>query len=210
MLFPILRAPLNIYDEGLALVGGLRVYNGEIPFRDYWAIYPPAQSYALAVVFRVAGINVLAERIYDSLVRIALVVVITFVASSLLVAPRDKWIPTLSIAVMLASATFYGYAMFPALLFAFLALALFFLALQRIQKIWFFATGLSIGITALFRIDTAAYVSAAIFVALMLVEIECIKQAQSWLQSVWGKSWRLCGWRAVVDRANLWRAGMDR
>lgn len=195
-LFAIpLRTPLNIYDEGLALVGGLRVYNGEIPFGDYWAIYPPAQSYALAAVFRVAGISVLAERVYDSLVRLALVVVVYFVSSSLVTVsqgmPRGKWIPTVSIAMILAAATFYGYAMFPALLFAFLALMLFFLAVQRAQNIWLLAAGLSIGVTALFRIDTAVYVSGGIFVALLLTTLHTQMPEGSWRQDIWDKSWRL-------------------
>ena len=194
LLFAIpLRAPLNIYDEGLALVGGLRVYHGEIPFRDYWAIYPPGQSYALAAVFRLAGVNVLSERLYDTLLRIALVVVVYFVASALLALPRLRWGPTLSIAVLLASANFYGYAVFPALLLAFVALLLFVRALQKVQPEWFLACGITIGLTALFRIDIAAYVGIAILFALSLAEIGQQTATQSWLLRLWENGRQLLG-----------------
>lgn len=43
LLYLPTRVPLNIYDEGLALVNALRVSRGEMPFRDYWAIYPPGR-----------------------------------------------------------------------------------------------------------------------------------------------------------------------
>jgi hypothetical protein len=46
------RTPLNPYDEGLALLGGLRVARGEVPFRDFAAVYPPGQAYVLGALFR--------------------------------------------------------------------------------------------------------------------------------------------------------------
>lgn len=181
LLFVIpLRTPLNIYDEGLALVGGLRVSHGEIPFRDYWAIYPPGQSYTLAAIFRLAGISVLTERLYDSLIRLAMSGVIYFIASALLSSRRMALLPLVSTAALLAAALFYGYAVFPALLFAFVALALFIRALRQPKGYWLLATGLSIGVTALFRIDTAAYVSAGIFVALLLAELNVGANGKSW------------------------------
>ena len=125
-----IKSPLNPYDEGLALVGGMRVLHGDIPLRDYWAIYPPGQSYVLAALFGVAGENVLVERVYDTLVRIALALVIYLVSARVLRSWRWALAPYLAAAVLLASATFYGYAVFPALLCGFAALWLSFLYLD--------------------------------------------------------------------------------
>lgn len=33
---------LNLYDEGIILVGAQRVFNGDIPYRDFWSMYGPA------------------------------------------------------------------------------------------------------------------------------------------------------------------------
>ncbi|MFN8442760.1 MAG: glycosyltransferase family 39 protein [Caldilineaceae bacterium] len=192
LLFAIpLRTPLNIYDEGLALVGGMRVAHGEIPFRDYWAIYPPGQSYTLAAIFRLAGVSVLAERLYDSLVRLLLCGAIYAIALRLLGSSRGAWVPLVSIATLLAAALFYGYAVFPALLFAFASLALFYNALDRTSRPLLWTTGLSIGITALFRIDTATYVSGGILVALLLAELNDKVSKQSWWLRVWQKGFAI-------------------
>lgn len=36
---------INIYDEGIVLVGGMRVLAGDLPYLDFWTIYSPAVYY---------------------------------------------------------------------------------------------------------------------------------------------------------------------
>ncbi len=163
-----IKTPLNPYDEGLALVGGMRVLHGDVPLRDYWAIYPPGQSYVLAALFGVAGENVLVERVYDTLVRILLALVIYLVSARVLRSWRWALAPYLAAAVLLASATFYGYAVFPALLCGFAALLLGFIYLDRDKLRWLVGAGLLAGVTAFFRLDLGFYTAASIGVLLIL------------------------------------------
>lgn len=163
-----IKSPLNPYDEGLALVGGMRVLHGEIPLRDFWAIYPPGQSYVLAALFGVAGENVLVERAYDTLVRIALALVIYLVSARVLRSWRWALAPYLAAAVLLASATFYGYAVFPALLCGFAALWLSFLYLDSDKVRWLAGAGALAGVTAFFRLDLGFYTAISIGVVLLL------------------------------------------
>lgn len=163
-----IKVPLNIYDEGLALVNAMRVGNGEVPFRDYWAIYPPGQSYALAALFKVAGSTILVERAYDSLVRLLCALVIFLIAAQMLRAWGWSLLLYGVTIGLLAAATFYGYAMFPALLFAFLALLLFFYYLEQRRQQLLLVTGLLIGVTSLYRVDVAGYVGIAVVVALLV------------------------------------------
>ena len=181
-LLPI-KTPLNIYDEGLALVGGWRLLQGEVPFRDYWALYPPGQSYALSLVFQIAGPTVIAERLYDVGVRALCALIVFLVANALLPSFVLAIITALAISLLLAAATFYGYIMFPGLLFALLAIFLFSTYLTKTRPRQLFFTGLAIGMTALFRVDVAGYVGIATLVGLLL--------------------WQ---WRGeVVDNQPLWR-----
>ncbi len=163
-----IKTPLNIYDEGLALVGGWRLLQGDIPFRDYWALYPPGQSYLLAMIFKLAGANILVERLYDVTVRALCVAAVFPVAQMLMPSLLLTCITTLTVGLLLAAATFYGYIMFPALLLAFLACYAFFRALARPTSLRFFVVGLALGLTALFRVDVAGYAGIAVLGSLLL------------------------------------------
>jgi hypothetical protein len=59
----------NIYDEGLVLTAAMRVLAGQIPHRDFYANYGPAQFYILAGLFKLFGPSLFVERIYDLVVR---------------------------------------------------------------------------------------------------------------------------------------------
>jgi len=36
---------MTVYDEGLVLYGALKVFHGELPYRDFWSFYGPGQYY---------------------------------------------------------------------------------------------------------------------------------------------------------------------
>src|ERR1700709_1096313 len=55
----------SVYDEGLILTGAMRVGNGEIPHRDFYANYGPAQFYVVALLFKLFGPSAMAERLWD-------------------------------------------------------------------------------------------------------------------------------------------------
>jgi hypothetical protein len=65
----------DFYDEGLILVGAMRVAAGQIPHRDFYANYGPGQFYTLAWLFDLFGRSILVERIYDLTIRATIVTV---------------------------------------------------------------------------------------------------------------------------------------
>jgi len=167
LVLPI-KFPINPYDEGLALANGMRVLRGELPFRDYWAIYPPGQSYVLAALFGIGGESVFIERVYDTIVRILLALVLYGIAARVLASWRWALAPYLATTTLLAAATFYGYAVFPALFFGFGALWLCFRFLDTGAHRWLLGAGVLAGITSFFRLDLAFYTATALGVLLTL------------------------------------------
>jgi hypothetical protein len=162
-----LRAPLNYYDEGLALFNAMRVMQGDIPFRDYWAIYPPGQSYTLAAVFSLLGTDVAVARLYDTFIRFGIALVIFLIADRLI----SRWMALLlfaTIIVNLAAATFYGYAVFPALLFGLLSILALTHYTREQRRRWLFLAGVAIGVTAAYRLDVGAYAGVSVALALLL------------------------------------------
>lgn len=175
-----IKSPLNPYDEGLALVNGMRIAKGAVPFRDYWGIYPPGQSYVLAALFGVIDQNVLVARIYDTLVRMALALIIYLLAAALLQSWRWALAPFMAAATLLAAATFYGYAVFPALLFGFSALVLAFRYICVRRKGWLVGAGVLIGIAALFRLDIGFYTAVSVGVFLLLSGLLSVAAQVRW------------------------------
>lgn len=76
LFFGMMRRP-GMYDEGIVLTGAMRVAAGQVPHRDFYFIYGPAEIYALAGLFKVFGPSVLAERLFDLFIK-ALVVTSVF------------------------------------------------------------------------------------------------------------------------------------
>ena len=53
------------YDEGIIVTDAMRVASGQIPRRDFYVNYGPAQFYLLAGLFKAFGQSLLVERLYD-------------------------------------------------------------------------------------------------------------------------------------------------
>jgi hypothetical protein len=81
LFFGMSLRPL-VYDEGLVLTAAMRVGAGQIPHRDFYANYGPAQFYILAGLFKIFGQSVLVERLYDLFVKGLLVTAVFAIAAS--------------------------------------------------------------------------------------------------------------------------------
>jgi hypothetical protein len=55
----------SIFDEGIVLTAAMRVGAGQIPHRDFYILYGPAQLYLLAGLFRLFGHSIFLERLFD-------------------------------------------------------------------------------------------------------------------------------------------------
>ena len=60
-----IKAPFLYYDEGFAVLNATRIMDGDVPYKDFWTIYPPGQYYVIAAIFKTFGTNLLVARIYD-------------------------------------------------------------------------------------------------------------------------------------------------
>jgi hypothetical protein len=59
----------GMYDEGITLTGAMRVAAGQVPHRDFYFIYGPAEAYILAGLFKIFGTSLLVERLFDLLIK---------------------------------------------------------------------------------------------------------------------------------------------
>jgi hypothetical protein len=75
------RRPI-VYDEGLVLTAAMRVAAGQVPHRDFYANYGPAQFYLIAGLFRLFSESLLVERIVDFVLKGLIVASVFSIASA--------------------------------------------------------------------------------------------------------------------------------
>lgn len=144
---------VGVYDEALILFGAQRVGAGDLPHRDFYANYGPGSFYVLSWLFKLFSPSVLVERVWDSTVRSAIVVLVVLLVrtSSRGVVP---WAAGLVTLLWLMALGFYSYPIFPVLALALasaLALVPIFAGNRRPGRL--VLAGALMGGVALFRYD---------------------------------------------------------
>ena len=112
-----LNTTINIYDEGITLMGAERIAHGQMPNRDFYTLYGPGYFALLAGLFALFGHSILVERICDALFRagdVALVFLIVARAGSL----QAAWVAAAASQIALGASPTLGYIMIPALCLA--------------------------------------------------------------------------------------------
>ena len=107
---------VNVYDEGIILVGASRVLAGDLIHRDFYANYGPGQFYVLSALLSLFPPTVLVERGWDIAVRAGTTILCYLIARQLSGRFLAGFVYALSL-IWLTSAGFYGYPVYPALLF---------------------------------------------------------------------------------------------
>lgn len=149
---------LSIYDEAIPVVAAARILDGDLPYRDFWIIYPPGQFYLLAGLFKVFGASLIVSRLTS---------VAAIFGTTLLVYAMGRQLrlplPLVVLAAGLWTAAVGAIAgatlssgIFTALLLGLGSAALFNRFLEEPRRVLLMMSGLALGFTFLFRHDIAA------------------------------------------------------
>ena len=162
---------VGAYDEALILFGAQRVGAGDFPHRDFYANYGPGSFYVLSWLFKVFSPSVLVERVWDSTVRSAIVVLVVLLVRTS-AGGAVPWAAGLMTLLWLMAYGFYGYPVFPVLALALasvLALVPIFAGDRRPGRL--LLAGALIGGGGLFRYDAAVAGCLCIVAVLMALII---------------------------------------
>lgn len=158
-----LGRPLGLFDEAIFLVGAERVLQGEVPYRDFYALYPPGQVYTTAALFVLFAPNAITLRLYCILVRSAIALLLYLIARRAAggAAALGAWFGAI---LWTASSGNFGYPTFPALALVLVAVLLLQISVTAAARDpggaagWrLAAAGAALGAAALFRHDLGAY-----------------------------------------------------
>lgn len=151
-----MKGAVGHYDEGLALYGAQRVLRGDLPYRDFWTLYGPAQSYVLGGLFSWFGESVLTARVFDACCRGAITLFVHLLASRF--ASRSSALVAAAFACcVLIGAESYEAPVFAATACALASVVLAMRAIDTGRVDRWFAAGAMAGCALAFRTDFGSY-----------------------------------------------------
>ncbi len=158
----------GLMDESLPLVAAERVLAGELPYRDYFTLYPPLTTYLEAALFLVAPHSFLAARLLFLAIAGVGFAVLTRLAMALAQDVRKGAIVGF-IAALGQGPPLFGYALDLA---AVIVLAAFLAALRARdgKRRWLVVTGALLGLASLARHDVATWAALPILGSILAFE----------------------------------------
>jgi hypothetical protein len=145
-----------LFDAGIQVTGAVRILNGGVLYRDWWAYYAPGQYYTLAGLFALFGASIEVMKLWDFATRALLSVAVFFFAAKL-TSFKAGLIPFIVVVLWLASCGFYGYVMFPALSLALISMIWLLKYFHSEGPIWLIASGAMLGAATIYRHDVGVY-----------------------------------------------------
>jgi hypothetical protein len=162
--------PLGLYDEGFSLTNALRILNGDIPHRDYWAAYPPGTSFTLAVAFSLFEPSLIVARFVNLGWTLILLFSMFFCLKRF--APIQIRLSVVTLACLWVSAAIYpSYSVLPALALTFLALAFLVGGIKAEGSACSIIGGCLAGSITLFRHDISGYLFVSLVFSLLVCAV---------------------------------------
>jgi len=149
--------PLEVYDEGIALVGGMRILGGDVPYRDFYAIYTPGQYYLTAFAQWLLGSSVLSERLVSLCIR-ASIATLGFVLARRVASARWAWCGWALVLAWVSYFSFFSNSSFSGLVFSLAGIAA--VTAQGPSRRRLLVGGGLCGFAFLFRQDFGVYACA--------------------------------------------------
>ncbi len=192
------------YDECLELFAAVRVLHGDVPYRDFWTMYGPAQFYVIAGIFKVFGVSVMVARFYNAFAG-ACVVLLLFVLARKFMPPLFAAVVSLFAVLWATGVLFltYEFPTYPALALT-LASVLLLTPLfeDRVRPLPIAMSGLCVALVTLFRHDFGFYVFLCEFVMIIARDLRLPGSTSgtfhSWRGNLRQSAWYLVGMAAVL------------
>lgn len=168
VMLAVMVRDINMFDEGIILVGAMRTLAGDIPHRDYYSIYGPGQYYAVAFLFALFGKSLLVARIYSLLVMSGIVAAV-FAITIRRLDPVFSLVATGFCAAFIIASPYHLYPVFPVMLLAMIGTAI--LLAGDARPTWGRAAlaGGCAGLAALFRYDSGFFILVAHCIAMVML-----------------------------------------
>lgn len=158
---------INLYDDGIILVGAQQLLRGEHLYRDVWTLYSPGQFYVLSGLMAIFGPAPLLLKVWGITAKASIALLFYLLL-------RDETQPVYALAwtvpllLLLGMFTFDGFPVLPALALLLLML----IQLRSVRTLTeyrrLFWCGVTLASSGFFRHDLAAYALVAVVLYLLV------------------------------------------
>ena len=184
-----LRDALVIFDEGILLTGSNLILGGQVPYRDFYTLYPPGVFLIIAGLWKVFGISGMIPRLFGVFLHLLTGLLAGRIAGRI-AGHSFSWLAC-GLVLLWTSVMGVGpYASVAAMAMAFVAIELFLSVRRRKQDAWFFPCGFALGAVGCLRHDLFIYFCLALAGASVIWIIE----SRARLDPTF---WRRAGWIAL-------------
>lgn len=166
----LMKFVIGAYDEGLSLYGALRVFHGQLPYRDFWTMYGPGEFYVLAAAFHLFGVYAVSGRALFLITNTASLLAIVHILDEFLERRGSSLAITFMVLVWISTIGSYEFPVYPALTFILIATVLMLDRWRTARPHLALYAGVMLGFAALFRHDLAFYALVALGVASVVYE----------------------------------------
>lgn len=163
-LFVGINLNINIYDEGVAVVGAENILNGKLPYVDFWTIYSPTWFYILAFWMSILGKQLILIRLLTFLINVLIVVLFVKISKKILNNTQFVSASTLVLVSLYSLTPFHARNVPLALLVILLSILILLSEIKRKEIL----VGLLTGFLFTIRHDFALYFFISIFLFFLL------------------------------------------
>jgi len=156
------------HSIGYNLYGAERILDGEVPYKDFHTLYPPAVVYINALIFKLAGIS-LYSALFGVFVFKTLTAFVLYLCGRQIMTRGWAFLAAASSLLWLRpNGPFKAVPMHYGALFLALALLFTLKYLRESRKFYLILTGISIGLLALFKHNIGAYALIGLLAVVLL------------------------------------------
>ena len=153
---------INLYDEGVVLMGAEHISQGALPYKDFWTLYSPGQFYLAAFAQNVIGDNVFYLRLAFIFISL-LIPWLSYKLTSKITDNKLAFLAFIVPAVMIWIYPLFYRSIASSVVLVLLSAYFLFRLFETREKKYLIFAGLMMGFTALFRHDVAGYMYGAEF-----------------------------------------------
>lgn len=157
------KAGISLYDEGITLVGGMRLINSELPYSEFWTTLPPG-IFFVSAIFQIFTKSILITKFFTVIISFLTALSIDRIYHKL--SDKRSILPFFTSIVILGYGLVYMNALSVGLILGLLSVIKFLDFLTTSNKKSLLFAALFISATGFFRIDFAIYL---IVIQLMII-----------------------------------------